>query len=374
MIKVQSVNNKKLFNQFIDFPYDHYKNDMNYVPELRIAQRDLLSKKKNPFFQHAVAEYFISFNEKGKVTGRIAAITNEKYAGHWNENFGFFGFFECINDQPTANALFDEAMNWLKGKGVEGVYGPMNPSTNDQCGTLIEGFDCPPYVMMVHNKEYYDSLILNYGFSKKMDLLSYRIKTTDVPKKMLDLAAGIEQRLLSRGIIIRKADFKNIKAEAEKIREIYNSAWSRNWGFIPMGPVEFEKLVNELKMVTLPELVYIVEDKGKPVAFVACLPNLNEVTINIRNGRLLPFNFLKLIGFKTKVKKVRVLTLGLIEEYRKTGIDACLYAKSYHSAVKLGYIEGEGSWILENNLMMNRALENVNGEVYKKYRIYDYKF
>lgn len=374
MISINIVNGRRLLNRFIDFPYKLYKDDKNYVPELRLAQRDILNRKKNPFFRHAEAEYFIAINEKGNVVGRIAAITNEMYVKHWNENYGFFGFFECVDNQEVANALFDSAVEWLKKKGVNGVYGPMNPSTNDQCGILIEGFDTPPYIMMVHNKSYYNALIDNYGFSKKMDLFSYHLSTKTVPVHMLNLAIKIEERLAKRGIIIRKVNFKDIKQEAVKLRYIYNKAWEKNWGFVPMTSLEFDKLVKDLRMVTTPDLVYIVEDKGEPVAFVACLPNINEVTIKIRNGRLFPFNFLKLISFKKKVKSLRVLTLGLIEKYRKTGIDACLYAKSFEGAKKLGYKEAEASWILENNLMMNRALENVNGKVYKKYRIYALNF
>jgi len=372
MITVEVVSGRKLFNKFLDFPYNLYKNDKNYVHELRIAQRDILNRKKNPFFQHSEAEYFLALNEEGKVVGRIAAITNSKYVEYWKENYGFFGFFECENNQEAADGLFKSALTWLKNKGVDGVYGPMNPSTNDQCGTLIEGFDRPPYIMMIHNKDYYQKLLSNYGFTKKMDLLCYHFVRDEVPTRVLDMAVKIEERLNKRGIIIRQVNFNDIKNETVKLRHIYNEAWGKNWGFVPMTPSEFESLVKDLKMVTRPDLVYIVEDKGAPVAFVACLPNLNEVTINIRNGRLLPFNFLKLIGFKTKVKSVRVLTLGLIEEYRKTGIDACLYAKSFNAARKLGYEEAEASWILEDNLMMNRAIQNVNGKVYKKYRIYQY--
>lgn len=374
MIRIEVVDNRKKLNSFIGFPYSLYKNDTNYVPELRVAQKDILDKRKNPFFQHADAEYFIALDDNEKVVGRIAAITNAKYVDHWNENYGFFGFFECVNDQLVANALFDNALEWLRNKGVAGLYGPMNPSTNDQCGTLIDGFDTPPYIMMIHNKDYYQQLFDNYGFTKKMDLLCYQLIRSEIPVRMLEVASKIEERLAKKGIIIRKVNFKDLKNETQRIHHIYNSAWGKNWGFVPMTPQEFEKLVKELKMVTTEDLVYLVEDNGEPVAFVACLPNLNEVTIKIRNGKLFPFNIFRLIGFKKRVKSVRVLTLGLIEKYRKTGIDACLYAKSVEGATKMGYDEAEASWILENNTMMNRALQNIGGKVYKKYRIYQYKF
>jgi len=374
MVNIEVVVGSRMFNRFLKFPYQLYNGDQNYVPELRIAQRGVLNRKKNPFFQHSEAEYFLAIDENGVDVGRIAAITNEKYVAHWNENFGFFGFFECVDNQEVANALLSSALDWLRKKGVNGVYGPMNPSTNDQCGNLIDGFDTPSYIMMVHNKPYYSKLYDNFGMTQKMDLYSYKIIRDEVPKRMLSLANKIEERLATRGITIRKVNFKKIKSETKKLRHIYNKAWEKNWGFIPMTELEFASLVKELKIVTTPDLVYIVEDKGEPIAFVACLPNINEVTIKIRNGKLFPFNFLKLIGFKKKVKSVRILTLGLLENYRKTGIDACLYAKSLEGAKKWGYEEAEASWILENNMMMNRAIENVNGKVYKKYRIYQYKF
>ncbi len=374
MIRVTNVKDKKELNEFISFPYSLYSKDANYVPELRIMQKETLDKKKNPFFEHADAEYFIAKNDNNEIVGRIGAITNQVYVDHWKENYGFFGFFEAINDKEVVKALFDSAIKWLKEKGVDGFYGPVNPSTNDTCGTLIEGFDTPPYLMMVHNKEYYNSLLLDYGLTKKMDLISYELFEDKLPERMITLSEKIEERLKSQGITIRQVDFKKMSEEAPKLRYIYNKAWENNWGFMPMTEVEFNNLAKELKMITSPELVYIVEDKGEPVAFAASLPNVNEIFIKIRDGRLFPFNFLKLIRFKKKIQSMRVLTLGIIEKYRKTGIDACLYVKTTKGGSKLGYHQGEASWILETNVPMNRALEMMNGKPYKKYRIYQYHF
>ena len=374
MVTVKKVQDRKDLGKFIGFPYTLYSGDLNYVPELRIMQKETLNKKKNPFFKHADADYFIALDEKGNVVGRIGAITNQVYVDHWKENYGFFGFFETVNDKEVVKALFDTATGWLKEKGVEGFYGPVNPSTNDTCGTLIEGFDTPPYLMMVHNKEYYDELLQGYGLTKKMDLISYELIEDKLPERMINLSEKIEERLKSQGITFRQIDFNNMKDEAPKLRYIYNKAWENNWGFMPMTEEEFEALAKELRMITSPELVYIAEDKGEPVAFAASLPNVNEIFINFRDGRLFPFNFLKLIRFKKKVRSMRVLTLGIIEKYRKTGIDACLYVKTTKGGAKLGYHKGEASWILETNTAMNRALEMMNGRPYKKYRIYQYNF
>jgi len=374
MVQIKKVESKKDLKAFIGFPYKLYADEALYVPDLRIVQKETLDKKKNPFFHHADAEYFIAVDDHGKVLGRIGAITNDNYVKHWKENYGFFGFFESVNDKEVSGALFDEVKSWLKGKGVEGIYGPMNPSTNDTVGTLIAGFDTPPYVMMVHNKPYYDELIKSAGFSKKMDLFSYRFKTDDFPHRYLQLADNIEKRLNAEGITIRQVNFKKIKEEAPKLRFIYNKAWEKNWGFIPMDDDEFDALTQELKMVTTPDFVYIAEDKGKPVAFIAILPDINQVTKTIRDGRLFPFNFLKLINFKKKVNRGRVLTLGLIDGYRLKGIDTVMYARCFEAAKKRNYVEAEASWILENNTMMNRILKNINADPYKTYRIYSLDF
>jgi hypothetical protein len=370
MVNIEIVNSKKQLNQFIDLIYVLYKNEPNFVADLRIMQKTILDKKKNRFFKHAEAEYFIAKDTAGNIVGRIAAIKNDNHLKLGIDNFGFFGFFECIDNQEVANSLFDSAIYWLKSKGLNGVYGPMNPSTNDTCGTLIDGFDTPPYIMMVHNMPYYDKLITNYGFEQRMDLFSYKLTVDEFSPKFIKLANQIEERLLQTGIKIRQINFKNIVEETERLRIIYNQAWAKNWGFIPMDDEEFTELVKELKMVTLPELVYIAEDKGVPVAFIALLPNLNEILKSIKDGKLFPFNFIKLLGFQRKVKSVRVLTLGIVEGYRNTGIDAVFYNKCFEATQRLGYIEAEASWILENNQMMNRILINTNAKVYKKYRIY----
>ena len=374
MVQIKKVESKKDLKAFIDFPYKLYADDALYVPDLRIVQKETLDKKKNPFFKHADADYFMALDENGEVVGRIGAITNENYVKHWNENYGFFGFFESVNDKKVSRALFDAAMAWLKERGVEGVYGPMNPSTNDTCGTLVNGFDTPPYVMMVHNKPYYDELIKAAGFEKKMDLFSYRFAVKDFPQRYVQLADKIEKRLNDEGIVIRQANFKKIKEEAPKLRFVYNKAWEKNWGFIPMDDDEFDALADELKMVTSPDLVYLAEDKGKPVAFIAVLPDLNQITRTIRDGRLFPINFLKLINFKKKVNRGRVLTLGLVDGYRLKGIDTVMYARCFKAAKKWGYQEAEASWILENNTMMNRILKNIHADPYKTYRIYSLDF
>ncbi len=374
MVQIKKVENKKDLNKFIGFPYKLYEDDDLYVPDLRIVQKETLDKKKNPFFHHADADYFIALDDQGNVIGRIGAITNENYVKHWHENYGFFGFFESVNDKAVSKALFDAALNWLKEKEVDGVYGPMNPSTNDTVGTLVDGFDTPPYIMMVHNKPYYDELIKAAGFQKKMDLLSYRFAVKDFPDRYTKLADKIEKRLNEEGIIVRQVNFKKIKEEGAKLRFVYNKAWEKNWGFIPMDDDEFDALAQELKMVTSPDFVYIAEDKGKPVAFIAVLPDLNQITRTIRDGRLFPFNFLKLINFKKKVNRGRVLTLGLIDGYRLKGIDTVMYAKLFKTAQKKGYVEAEASWILENNTMMNRILQNIKADPYKTYRIYSLDF
>ena len=374
MVQIKKVTSKSDLKSFINVPYDLYAGDEIYVPDLRLMQKETLDKKKNLVFKHADADYFLALDDKGKVVGRIGAITNQNYVKHWNENYGFFGFFDSIDDKEVSGALFDAAKKWLKEKGVDGAYGPMNTTTNDTCGTLVEGFDTPPYVMMTHNYPYYDDLIKAAGFKKRMDLFSYQIQVKNFPQRYKKLADTIEERLKKEDIIIRQVNFKKIKEEAPKLQYIYNKAWEKNWGFIPMDDAEFKALANELKMFTSPDFVYIAEDKGEPVAFIAILPDLNQIVKKIKSGKLFPFNFLKLIGFKKKVSRGRVLTLGLIESHRLKGIDTVMYAKCFDATIKHGYKEAEASWILEDNTMMNRILQNIDADPYKRYRIYQIDF
>lgn len=357
--------------KFIDFPHDLYKGDPNYVPELYISQEKLFNRKKNPFFQHAEVELFLAFID-GKIVGRIAAIDNGGYKKFTGNNDGFFGFFDVINDSSVAETLLNTAKDWCKQRGLSNMIGPVNFSTNDTCGMLIDSYDVPPVILMTYNKKYYNDFMERFGFRKKMDLLAYRIGTKEnMNQRVIAMRPALENRLKRDGIVIRKFNMKDFKNEVDKLHEVYNAAWEKNWGFVPMTKDEFRFAASDMKAIVDTDFAYVAEHNGKAIGFGLTVPNLNEVTIRIKRGRLLPTGIFTLLMNQKKVKSVRIITLGVIEGYRKAGIDACFYAMNLEAAAKKNIDYGEASWILENNDMMNKALLHIGGKVYKKYRLYE---
>ncbi|UXX79978.1 hypothetical protein N7E81_02515 [Reichenbachiella carrageenanivorans] len=369
MIEVKKVQDKKNLKRFIDFPHALYEHDENYVPELYLAQKDLLDKKNHPFFKHSEADFFLAYKGQ-EIVGRIAAIKNNNYIAYTGESTGKFGFIDFIEEYEVAEALLNTAVDWVKEKGLSQLAGPENFSTNETCGTLIEGFDMPPTIMMPYNKPYYQDYLEKYGFEKDMDLLSYKIYQKDVPDKLVRLSSKILERLNNKGITVRKINVKKFTEEIDKIIEIYNSAWEKNWGFVPMTDEEFKHAAKDMKQIVDPDFVLIAEHNGKPVGFTLSIPDMNMPLKYLKRGRLLPFGLFKLLYHKKEINRVRIITLGIVEKYRKMGIDAYFYAKAFEECKRKGLLFGEASWILENNEMMNKAIENINGKVYKKHRLY----
>jgi len=368
-VEIKEIIEEKDKEKFIDFPHDLYNNDANYVPELFIAQKELFSPKKNPFFENAKVSLFLAYKE-AKIVGRIAAIKNISYNKYHNCNIGFFGFFDCINDHEVAKVLFDIVKEWHLKEGHDSINGPTNFSTNDTAGLLVEGFDSPPVVMMTYNKKYYAELIEANSYTKEMDLLAYRIPTKTVSQKSLRISDLLEERLARKQITIREINVKDWDNEVAKIRKIYNSAWEKNWGFFPFSKAEFDHLAEGLKLILNAEFAYIAEKDGEAIGFMLALPNLNETLIKIKKGRLFPFGIFKLLLGRKKFRIVRVVTLGVVEEFRKAGIEGIFYAKIIKAAQKYNIDFGEASWILENNEIMNQGVSKLNGEKYKTYRIY----
>lgn len=371
MIKTVPVTSKKQLATFIDFPHDLYADDPNYVPELHIAQTDLLTPGKHPFHKHSSLQCFLAVDETNKVKGRIAAILNNNHNSFNNTNDGFFGFFDCVDDVAVSKALFTEAEKWLKAKGLLTMIGPVNPSTNETVGLLIDGFDKPAVAMMTYNSPYYINLIEQNGFHKKVDLFAYDIRTDTVSDRAVKLKEALLKRLEQKNITIRRINKKDFKNEVNKVREIYNCAWDQNLGFVPMTEDEFNYLAKDLKMILDPDFCLVAEQQGKMVGFALAIPDVNQIQIKINKGRLLPTGIFKLLFGLKKISYVRIITLGVIEEYRKLGIEACFYASIIQNAAKKKIQGGEASWILENNELMNKAMENINGRVYKTYRIYE---
>ena len=368
-IDIKKVETKKDLKAFINFPHRLYKGDPNYVPMLQMAVKELLSEKKNPFFEHSSVAHFLAYKD-GQLAGRITAIRNNNYNKYYQSNAGFFGFYDVIDDYEVSKALFDTAKDWNLKHGFTAMIGPANFSTNDTAGLLVEGFDRPPIVEMTYNKPYYHDHIKRYGFEKELDLYAYMIYTKDVSDKSVRLANAIKERLKRKGITFRNVEMKKFKSEVAKIKEVYNSAWSKNDGFIPVTDKEFDFLAEGLKMVVDPEYVLLAEHEGKMVGFALTIPNINEIIINFKDGKLFPFNIIKLLTQKKKTKYVRIITLGVIDGYRKMGIEAVFFANIIEAARRNNIIGGEASWILEKNEMMVAAAEKLNGVRYKTYRLF----
>ncbi len=369
IIEVKSGKDKK---RFIDFPHELYKDDPNYVPEIYIGQKELLSEKKNPFFRHSKVQLYLAY-QNDKIVGRIAAIRNNEYNKFANANVGFFGLFDVIENYEVAKILLDTATEWIKKEKLDAIIGPTNFSTNDTAGLLVDGFDRPPVVMMTYNKPYYVTFLEQYGFVKQMDLLAYHVTEQTVNMKSVRIANMLAERLEKRGIVVRNVKMKNFKQEVGLIREIYKNAWDKNWGFVPPTDAEFNHLAEGLKMVIDPDFALIAEHEGKAIAFALAVPDINVIARTIKKGRLLPTGIFKLLFQKKKIKGLRVILLGVLEDYRKMGIEGIFYARIISRGMEKGFTEAEASWILDNNEMMKKGVEGANMVPYKRYRIYEKK-
>lgn len=368
--QVKRVTTKKELQLFIDFPHELYRYDANYVPELFIAQRDMLSWNKHPFHEHSVVQLFLAYRN-GNIVGRIAAIRNNNHNEFNKAEDGFFGFFDCINDPEVSNALLDAAERWLKDNGLKTIIGPVNFSTNETCGLLIEGFDSAPVIMMTYNRPYYIELLENAGLREKVTLLAYKIVVADLEDKPYRMMPILKERLARRNITIRKVNLKKFKEEVKMIHEVYNSAWDENLGFVPMTEKEFDYLAKDLKLILDDDFCLVAELDGKAIGFALCVPDMNQVFSTIKRGRLLPTGIFKLLFNRKKINTVRVIALGVLEPYRKMGIEACFYGELIQKSREKGYLYAEASWILEHNDLMNKALLNIKADPYKRYRIYE---
>lgn len=371
LIQIEKVESDKALKQFIDFPHDLYADDPNYVPELFMAQEALLNRKKSPFFLHSTAEYFLARSPEGKIVGRVAAIRNENYITFTGKKAGFFGFFDAINDYNVAKTLLDTAIDWLRQQGLDQVLGPANFSTNETCGILIENFDEPPYVLTTYNHPYYPDFLERYGFVKNADLLSYEFFPKNLTPELQTLSDRLEKRLTQNGITIRTIDMKRFDQEVDNFLPIYNASWDKNLGFVPMTEAEVRQMGKDLKMALDPDFVFFAEKDGKTIGMALTIPNLNEIFIKIRRGRLFPTGVFKFLFGRKSIKTVRIVALGVLPEYRRIGLDVCLYVRSYQTAMRKKIQRAEASWILEDNDLMNRALLQIHGKVYRKHRIYE---
>jgi GNAT superfamily N-acetyltransferase len=286
------------------------------------------------------------------------------------EKAGFFGLFESVDRQEVASALFEAAAGFLRSKGMQVMRGPENMSINDDVGLLVRGFDRPPFLMMPHNPPYYERLVDGYGFRKAMDLLAYYGERRD-PRPPERLERGMAILRKRYAFTIRSADMKHFAREVELIKRVYNEAWEDNWNAIPMTDREFAHLAKDLKLVLDPEMCLIAEVNGEVAGFSLALPDINQALIRL-NGRLLPLGLFKLLWYKRRIDRLRVIAMGVLPRYRQMALSTALIYETYKRGVARGYRAGELSWILETNAPMNNALVNEGFIVHKTYRLYDY--
>ncbi len=369
-IEILPVQTRAELKKFITLTEPLYRDDPNWVQPLLIERLEFFDRRKNPFFNHADVQLFLAYQE-GKPVGRVSAHISHRHNEFHQEKTGFFGFFESIESYDVAESLLRTGVDWLAKRDMDWVRGPMNFTTNHEVGLLVDGFSLPPVFMMPYNPSYYAEFIERFGFQKSMDLYAYRTDDANpTPERYLKVAERVKKR---SGCTFRTVDFGKFDDEIARIKEVYNGAWAHNWGFVPLTDEEFNFTAADMKKLADPALILIAEDQGRPVGFSMALPNLNEALIKL-NGRLLPFGLFKLLWLtkiRPSIRGVRILTMGILPEYQKRGLDAVFYHDTFVNGTKRGYTWAESSWILEINEMMNRAAENLGYARYKTYRIYD---
>ena len=373
-LRVRAAREQRDLKRFIDLPYRLHARDPLWVPPLRRDVAALLSRTKNPFFEHAEAEYFVA-DRGSEVVGRIAAISNRLHNETHGDRVGFFGFFESVDDQEVADALFETAAAWCRERSHDVLRGPTSFSVNDECGLLVQGFETPPALMMPYNPAYYIGLLERAGFVKAKDLWVYQGGSEEryvpVPERLARATELIRQR---QGITLRSLNMGDFQGEVERIKELYNSAWEKNWGFVPMTEHEIDHLAEQFKPVVIPELVPMAEKDGKLIGFGIALPDLNVIFRKNRSGRLFPVIFRLLWALKMKrIRRARILLLGVVPGFQGKGVDAMLYHWIWTRSGERGIYWGEAGWILEDNPAMNAGLEKMTFKVYKTYRLYDRK-
>ncbi len=357
--------------KFIKLPWKIYKDDKYWVAPLVFDVRNNLNPNKNPFFKHAEVDLFLA-EKDGEVVGRIAAIKNDNHNKFHNDKTGFFGFFETIDDKEISDLLLAKACEWCKAKGFDKIMGPVNPSTNDECGLLVDGFDASPVMLMTYNPKHYIQKIEGFGFSKEKDLYAYFIPSEVINnEKMMAKLERIAKIIRSKeNITIRKLSLKDLDNEIRKVESIYNDAWESNWGFVPMTSDEFDYVAKSLKAIVDTDFVFFAFVNDVPVGFSLTLPDINMV-LKKMNGRLFPFGIFKLLAGKKKINVLRVLIMGVKHEYQKRGIDSIFYLETIKAGNRKNYKGAEISWILEDNLAMKQTAEKLGAYIYKTYRIYN---
>ncbi len=373
-LTIQPVRTRAELKRFVKTPFSLHRDHPQWVAPLIFERMEFLNRDKNPYFEHAEAEYFLAERD-GESVGRITAQVDSRWDEFQGGSDAMFGFFETANDPEIAAALLGAATEWARSKGRSRILGPMDFTTNDEIGILIDGFERRPMILELWHPPYYRELVEAEGFEKAMDVLMWELQFGDLKEgERFDPAihAAAEKALGDEGITIRSMRKRDIAAEVRRFTDVYNEAWGDNWGFVPITDAEVEFQAKNLKQVLDEDWAYIAEKDGEAVGAALTLPDINQVMAKL-NGRLLPLGWAKFLLGKRKIDQLRVFVLGVKPAYRHTGVAAGLYLKHLETAARPGAIAGgEMGWILENNGPMNRAMEGMGGKVVKRYRIYEH--
>jgi GNAT superfamily N-acetyltransferase len=371
-IQIRSVQSKAERKRFVMVPWRIYRDDPKWVPPLIQDRLETLDPAKNPFFEHGEAQLFIAERD-GEPVGRITAHTNRLHNEYHKDKAGFFGFFESIDDQSVARALLEAAEDWLKKKGCDQVLGPESFSTNEEVGVVVEDRAGPPMILCAYNPPYYPRLLEACGYQKAKDLYGWHYTIGDVPEAPRQVADAVAQH---PGLKLRTVDMKNVLRDVRIVRDIFNAAWSRNWGYVPWTEKEVEHSAEMLKLILIPEWTTIAEVDGQPAGMMISFPNINEVIKDL-NGRLFPTGLLKLL-WRVKMggyrfQSGRLALLGVKPEFRGStlgGLSVLLYVCAHRATLKYGLKVGELGWTLEDNQKINAGIQFMGGSIGKVYRIY----
>ncbi len=366
---IEEVDSKGQLREFIDLPFRLYRDDPYWVPPVKYFQKELFDRQKHPFHEHSDVTVFLARNGGGRPVGRIVSIVNHVHNDYHNEKTGFFGFLEGEKDEELFRLLLTTAEDKLKAAGMEKVRGPMNFSTNEECGLLVKGFDSCPLIMMTYNPPWYKDMLEGTGYGKLKDLLAYYLDSGVLDYSKISRVANLVLRRTDA--VIRNISVKHIHNEVPVIMDIYNECWEDNWGFVPMTQREMDMMADELKLIMLPQLAPLVEINGEPVAFAISLPDANQAFKRAGGNLIKAVLALKVPFFRTRITQVRVMLLGVRKAFRGRGLEALLIDRVISSSIEMGMGRGELSWILEDNIPMRKILENdLNADPYRIYRIY----
>ena len=371
-LTVRPVRGRRDLGRFIKLPFQLHREQELWVPPLIYERRRFLDRRRNPYFEHAEAEYFLCERD-GRPVGRITAQIDHRWDEFQGGNDGMFGFFECENDLAAARALVGAAAEWVRQRGRERLLGPMDFTTNDECGVLIEGYDRTPMILEPWHPPYYRELLESQGLDKRIDLLIWWLEMGDLHEgtefhPMIHAAA--EKATKEHGVVLRGVRKRDLEPDMQRFMDIYNEAWGDNWGFIPITDAEIRFQAKALKPVLSEDWMMIAERDGEVMGAALTLPDVNQVLARM-GGRLFPLGWLKFLLGRRKINRIRVFALGVRPEHQHLGVAAALFVRHLEASAKTGIMAGEMGWILETNEAMNRAMEGMGGHVVKKYRLYE---